>query len=44
LLPPQDGWTALHWAAYRVQGPIVTMLLEKGADHTITSRVSALLW
>jgi ankyrin repeat protein len=31
-----DQWTCLHWAAYAVHAEVVRLLLEHGADHTIT--------
>jgi ankyrin repeat protein len=40
LLLLQDGWTPLHWAAYHGHAGLVRMLLQAGADATITSKVS----
>lgn len=39
LLTEQDGWTGLHWAAYKGHLAVVKLLLEKGADHTIRKNV-----
>lgn len=31
-----DQWTCLHWAAYAMHVELVRLLLQHGADHTIT--------
>lgn len=36
----QDGWSALHWAAFKAHASIVELLLEKGADTTLKKKVS----
>jgi len=36
----QDGWTALHWAAYKGHVAVLKCLLEAGADTTIKKNVT----
>jgi hypothetical protein len=31
-----NGWTAMHWAAYWGRGNVISALMEKGADLTLT--------
>ena len=37
--PLGDGMTALHWAAYRGNEPLVELLLEAGASTTAVTRL-----
>ena len=37
--PLGDGMTALHWAAYRGDEPLVDLLLEAGASTTAVTRL-----
>ena len=39
---PQDGWTALHGAAYNGYGAVVDALLRAGADPNSKTNVSTL--
>ncbi len=42
MCPPQGGWTALMWAAYKGRTDVAQLLLEKGANPNITGQVMRL--
>lgn len=42
-VPPQGGWTALMWAAYKGCTDVADLLLEKGANPNITGQVLRIL-
>ena len=39
VLLPQDGWTALHWAANNNHPEIIKILISNGADITVVNKV-----